>query len=305
VLDPWQQYSGWLFDLHTQRWTPIPVSPIAGPTNHVDPITVAFLEGRLLVWGLTKGPPHGAALDTEAMRWKPIADAPINLRVRALARAAGDKLYVWSGFGPGSPLNNGGFGPQNDGAVYDATRDQWKRLPEPKAQIGLYGQAAALRGDRFIVFGGRAPGGQRPMGAVVRSGIIFDPADVSWDLIPDSPFDIAIMPACAAAGDELFIWSGQSAAAEVAGASKLCTEAAVYNFVTRKWERLPEAPLKPRSLSFTKGSGRTVTVWGGWDSSANPAKFHRDAATFDLEKRVWRRIPDLPGDVPYALHPGW
>jgi hypothetical protein len=113
------------------------------------------------------------------------------------------------------------------------------------------------------------------------------------------------MPACAAAGDELFIWSGKSAAAEVAGESKLCTEAAVFNFVTRNWERLPESPLPPRSLSFAKCSGRTVTVWGGWDSSGRTAKFYRDAATFDLEKRVWQRIPDLPGEVPDALHPGW
>src|SRR5688572_861906 len=154
VLDPRQQFSGWLFDLHTQRWTPIPISPIPGGTNNLDLITAAFLEERLVIWGLTKGPPHGAALDIETMRWKPIADAPINLRVRALARATGNKLYVWSGFGPGSPLNNGSYGPQNDGAVYDAQLDKWQRLPEPKVLVGLYGQAAAIRDDKFVVLAG-------------------------------------------------------------------------------------------------------------------------------------------------------
>src|SRR3954466_78350 len=40
VLDPLQQYGGWLFDLHTQKWQVVAPSPIGGPTSFRDPITV-------------------------------------------------------------------------------------------------------------------------------------------------------------------------------------------------------------------------------------------------------------------------
>ena len=293
VLDPWQQYSGWLFDLHAQRWTPIPVSPIPGTTNNLDPITAAFLENHLVVWGLTKGPPHGAVLDTGTMRWKPIADAPINVRVRALARTTGEKLYVLGGFGPNPPLHNARFGPQNDGAVYDLKLDEWQKLPEfGVGPRGFYGHAIANWRDRVVVFNGRG-------------GAVLDQAKGAWEPIPATPTDNSIMAACTVADDQMLIWSGRSAAADATGETKACADAAAFDFVTRKWEQLPGAPLAPRYLSNAKSSGRTVTIWGGWDSSERPAEFHRDAATFDLEKRLWQRIPDLPGEVPYALHPGW
>jgi N-acetylneuraminic acid mutarotase len=293
VLNPWQQFSGWLFDLHAQRWTPIPVSPIPGGTNNLDPITAAFLEGQLVVWGLTKGPPHGAALDVETMRWKPIAEAPINVRVRALAQPIGEKLYVLGGFGPNPPLINARFGPQTDGAVYDLGADEWQKLPDfGVGQRGFYGHVVTRWGDRIVVFDGRG-------------GAILDQGKGGWEPIPATPSDNGGMAACTVANGEMLIWSGRSAAAAAAGKTQACADAAVFDFVTRKWEQVPHSPLAPRYLSYAKAKDRTVTIWGGWDSSARPAKFYRDAATFDLEKRVWQRIADLPGDVPYALHPGW
>jgi hypothetical protein len=296
VIDPFQRYGGWLFDLHGEKWNPIPISPMQGRTGTLDTIVVAFINDRLLVWGMTKGPPHGAILDPKAMQWKPIAEAPVAVRFRAATAVIGEKLVIWGGYGPRAPR---GVGPLSDGAVYDVSKDTWEKMADAPGPPADYGYVWTAWKDRFALFGGR---NRRD---VPRTGLIYDPATKSWDAIVASPFDVAIQAACTVHEDQLFLWSGNSAAQAAAGKTVNSPAAVIYDFKKAQWQQLPDAPIPPRALSFAQTNGSKVTVWGGWDSSESPAHFFRDGATYDFAQGTWRKIPDLPADIPYALHPGW
>ena len=292
-------YGGWLFDLHTQKWTAIPISPISPPGGNKDPRTCAIVDDKVVVWGITTGPTNGAVLDTKTMKWKPMAEAPVAPRYRAAAGVIGTKLLVWGGYGPLNHPNPRPSGPLTDGAVYDVARDTWQRMPDPPVPMPTYGYVSAVWKDRLVLFGGHA-------GKVVtRSGLTYDPAANSWEAMPQSPLDVGVQSACAVNKDKLFLWSGNSMASAAAGRSGHTRDAIAYDFKTREWKKLPEPPIGPRSLAYARAHGTKLTVWGGWDSSASPAKSFTDGATYDMDQGVWQKIPDVPGKTPYSLHPGW
>ncbi|MCI0463698.1 MAG: hypothetical protein L0Z62_42730 [Gemmataceae bacterium] len=289
VLDPARKYSGWLFDLAASKWKGIPESPVPGPDGIWDPIVVSFADRQLVFWGYSKGPPHGAVLDLATFKWRAMPETPIALRFRALHATIRNKLMFWGGYP--NLLQNGG--------VFDLTGHTWERLPDAPIKFSTYMVSAIWR-DRFVVFGGRTGEG------AVRKGAIYDPIKRSWDRMADAPFDVGIMSACAVSGDQLFLWSGQAAPPKAAGSGQVTPAGALYDFGKREWSKIPEAPIAPRNLAFARAVGKQVVVWGGWVSGSNqPPRFLRDGAIYDLDKRTWKRIPDLPGEVPMALHPGW
>ena len=290
ALDPGAGYAGWLFDLDARRWTKVPPSPIAAPQGIMDPIAAAFVGSELVVWGAMNGDVQGAVLDTQALRWRPVARAPVVPRYRCVTAVLGSRLMVWGGYGPLGPRR---IGPQEDGAIYDASNDAWTRLPPPPVPGHRYGCAAGVIGGRFVVFGGTIGG------HAARGGMTFDPATGKWDVIPDAPAHVGAMAACAAAGDRLFVWSGTPDG----GGGGATAEGAVYDLRTRRWTKLPEAPIPPRLLGFARLDEHGATVWGGWESS--PEAFLMDGARYDFDKQAWRAIAPLPADVPKEMHPGW
>lgn len=287
ALDPAAGYGGWLFDLHAEKWSTIPQSPIAPPRGNMDPVAAAFVGGELVVWG-AEADIQGAALDTRTLKWRPIANAPVVPRRRCVTAVVGTKLLVWGGYGR---LNERMTGPLDDGAVYDAASDTWAKLPPPPVEGPRYGPAAAESNGRLVLFGGRGRAGV-PFG-----GAVYDVAAGACDTLPDAPLDIGVNGACAADKERLFVWSGSSVAGGGAPGGM------VYDFRTRKWSKLPEAPIPPRLLSFARVHGSSLTVWGGWVST--PPAFMMDGATYDALTGTWDEIATLPGDVPYEMHPGW
>ena len=292
VVDPDDQFGGRLFDVRGGRWMEIPPSPVDGPGLSGDAITCTFVgDDRLVVWGRT-GHVQGAVLDTKAMKWSPMAAAPIVPRYRCAVASAGGKLFVWGGYGP---LGPGRIGPLEDGAVYDVGTNTWEKMPGPPVPGHRYGVSACVWNDRFVLFGvsGR---GVRPLGT------IFDPATRTWEKTAECPFDVGVHSAASVAGDRLFLWSGSFNGGGGGGESP---DAAAYDFRTRKWQKLPDAPIPPRNLASARANGSRVTVWGGWTSDRERTSSLRDGATYDFDTGAWEKIASLPAGVPYELHPGW
>jgi hypothetical protein len=288
-------YGGWLFDLDTARWSTVPKSPVAAPRGLLDPIAFAFVGRHLIVWGAIGSDPEGAVLDTTTMKWRPMAQAPVTPRFRSLAAAVNDKLVVWGGYGLQGPRGQRGpIGPLADGAVYDVPTDTWVKMPPAPVADFPYGSSCVVWRGRFVVVGGRI--GR----TFVRSPMVYDPATRKWDTLPPLPMELAVNGTAAALADRLFMWSGSSSANDAA-----TPNGAVFDFWTRQWKPLAEAPVDPRSLAFAKAAGSAVTVWGGWSQGRRRVNFHRDGATYDIDKGTWTQILDLPADVPYEMHPGW
>ena len=286
-VDPGTGYGGWLFDLHAEKWTTIPPSPIAPPRGSMDPIAAAFVGHELVVWGADDGDVQGAALDTKALTWRPVAKAPVPPRYRCVTAVAGTKLLVWGGYGPWDERRSG---PLDSGAVYDAPTDTWTKMPPAPVEGAPSWSAGAESNGRLVVVG-YWPGGRQ-------GAMVFDPAAGKWEALPDVPFAAGSYSSCAADKDRLFVWSGNPP-----GARGATAEGAVYEFAKRKWQKLPEAPIEPRVLAFARVQGPAVTFWGGWLSS--PTEFMMDGATYDAASRTWKAIARLPGDAPYEMHPGW
>jgi hypothetical protein len=295
ILDPSRRYSGWLFRAKNAEWKEIPESPIQGPNRTWDPIQVAATANSVFVWGLSLGPPHGALLDTRTMKWEEIPEAPIALRYRARQAVIGTKVIVWGGY------------PKflKDGAIFDLERKVWEKLPEAPIPYWTNMVSAAWNG-KFVVFGGRDP---RLPGRGSRNGAIYDVTNHRWERITEAPLDIGIMSACTVVGDTLFLWAGQAGPTELASRGMPTPDGAVYDLVNKKWRQIKPAPIPPRSLSFACPLGKDcVAVWGGWSEANDRSKqahFHRDGAIYNLTTDTWSRLPDLPAEIPYGLHPGW
>jgi hypothetical protein len=274
AIDPDARYSGWLFDLETHKWTQVPESPLVRDSV-MDPIVVAFVGESLVVWGYTRPPLHGAVLNLKTMKWAPMAEAPIKRRFRAPYGVIGKKVIVWGGY----------FNHLQDGAVYDVERDAWEQMPAaPMLFSG--GIARDVWRDRFLIFGGGRGHG---------AGALYDPTGRTWEQIEPAPLDVGIASACTISGDRLFLWSGDKTVKD---------NGAVYDLARKEWKKIAPSPLEPRQLSFAHAAANRVTVWGGWVSDT-PARFFRDAAVYDLDTDRWEKLPDLPAELPYALHPGW
>jgi len=299
VIEPRRQCGGWLFDLHTQKWISIPVSPFAGPPAGTTAISLALVDRQLIVWGHTNGGADGSILDPKTMQWRRMAASPVSVRFRAATAVIGDQLLVWGGYGHNDPNNPRRFGPLADGAVYDVTQDKWEKMPDTPVAMPTYGYVWTRWNDRLVIFGGRT--GQ----VVCRTGVIYDPGAKSWEIINDCPFELGHQSACAVHKDRLLVWSGASPSAAVAGRTIYSRDCGMYDFGTKKWEKVPGAPMEPRLLAFARTQGDQIIIWGGWISGNRQGEFLTDAATYDAVNGVWQKLPDLPGKVPYALHPGW
>ncbi|MCI0457150.1 MAG: hypothetical protein L0Z62_09240, partial [Gemmataceae bacterium] len=287
VLNRGRKFSGWLLDLQSHKWKELPESPVGAKPTWISGGVAAVVDHRLIVWGDTKIAPYGAVLDTVTLKWSAIPDGPVAPRKRCPHAVIGKKLFVWGGYGPGfDPKEPDARGPLSDGAVYDLERKEWDDMPRAPIQF-KYGIAWGVWRDRFVLVGGK---GQRG------GAIYYDSPKRSWEKIPDAPFDVGINSACAISGDRLFVWSG---------AQKAAPNGAVYDFRKREWKKIAQAPIPPRQLAFAHAVGNRVVVWGGWVSDRDPGRFLRDGAIYDLDKGTWQKIPDLPGDVPFSLHPGW
>jgi N-acetylneuraminic acid mutarotase len=237
-----------------------------------------------------KGPASGAVLDAATLKWVEMPAAPVEPRFRGLTAVIGQKVLVWGGY-------PGGF---QDGAAFDAAKGTWEKLPKAPVPFCTNMVSAVWR-DRFVVFGGRAPGGQ-----CHRAGAVYDPAARTWEKVKEVPIDVGVASACAVSGDRLFLWSGQAGPVAAAGRGESTPDGAVFNFATRRWESVPEAPLAPRQGALAHPAGTRIIVWGGWKSTPQGGgTFSRDCAVYDPGKDDWQAFPDFPGKVPYQLHPGW
>ena len=131
--DPGEQTNGVAYDPATDSWRTLPPAPIA--PDRSDP-AYAWTGGELIVWG---GALHssievqrfgaasgGAAFEPQTNRWRTIPDAPIAPRSDAAFGWTGKEFVVWGGV---AGTKSDGLRKFNDGAAYDPSSNQWRRLP--------------------------------------------------------------------------------------------------------------------------------------------------------------------------------
>jgi len=106
-----------------------------------------------------------------------------------------------------------------------------------------------------------------------------------WTRLADAPF-ARTGSASVWTGRALIVWSGASRD----GAYH--RDGALYDARSRRWQRIPPAPIPGRSAAAATWTGRTLVVWGGYGAPGGRA--FGDGAVFDPVSRSWTKIPTAP-----------
>jgi N-acetylneuraminic acid mutarotase len=238
----------------------------------------------MLIWGGYKGkyiradsfPADGAIYDPATGKWEKLPEAPIKGRFKHTAIWTGKEMIVWGG-------NRARFGEGPEafrGATYDPRSHKWKKLP--KGPIKRNGHTAIWTGRRMIIWGGFGRLGYYANGAS------YDPASGKWERIPKAPIPGRSEHTAIWTGKKMIVWGGQKTTKE--GPVRIFADGAIYDPESRKWEKLPKAPIKARIAHTAIWTGKKMIIWGGIGSRGS----FGDGAAYDPESGSWEKLPKAP-----------
>jgi hypothetical protein len=255
---------GAAYDPATRTWRTIAASPLAPRGG-----SVAVWTGKeMLVFGgvgpdskPTTGVAYsdGAAYNPSANTWRKLAPTPRSLGHLtdggSYAVWTGKVMLVWGFFGneSGTPRGGGSLA----AATYNPATNRWKTGAIAPTEFG--GGHAFWTGKEMLVWGSSSSGHL--------GGLSYDPTTRRWASLPASPLGRVSRI------DMLGVWTGtymvvgggcplvpgDGCASAVIGAAPkgLQRDAAMYDPVTNKWTRLPDAP-----VGFV-GNFRVADIWTG------------------------------------------
>ncbi|QBI21721.1 hypothetical protein ER308_20565 [Egibacter rhizosphaerae] len=254
-------------------WETLP----ALPDDRRDP-TLAGLEDGLLAWSGRDADDQferdGFVLRSFDGRWSEVASAPIAGRYEPATASTGRRVFVWGGArAVRTPQNERDDDAYADGAVYDAERDEWRRLPD--APLPPVARPSGMwDGDRFVV--------------VSASGAAaYDPGQDAWQRLPDPPGHVE--PAVVTAVDDELRLLASDWEDEIVAAS----------LREGQWEveAVADLPASPRAVSPepTDDDPRRAGAW-----SAESAEVVLAESGWPVHAPPW----DAPGGGPAALVDG-
>jgi hypothetical protein len=300
---------GAAYDPTTRTWTAIAASPLAPRVG-----SVAVWTGKeMLVFGGT-GPDTspgaysgGAAYNPSANTWRKLAPTPRSLGTLtdsgSYAVWTGKVMLVWGFFGDGD--GDGSLA----AATYNPATNRWATGAIAPAPAPLFGDAF-WTGTEMLVWG--TPAGHP-------EGLSYDPATRSWASLPAAPLgDVSRSDMLAAwTGTYMVVGGGvtvnrkhkdQDGRTKVKRlglkpTTTLQKDAALYDPVTNRWTRLPDAP-----VGF-EGSATAARGWDIW-TGASVITIEDGVAggrplSLDLATMQWSLGPKAPVPGRQEAHELW
>ena len=250
---------GAAYDPATNRWTPLPTSPLSPRVYN----SVVWTGRQMIVWGggvtgeqaeqpatQVVGPgtlfDDGAAYDPSTNQWTLLPKAPIKGRSGQVAVWTGKEMVLWGGAGIGESLE--AF---DDGAAYDPATEQWRVIAKSPLPAGA-GYTGVWTGRVMLVYGG-------PKGR----GAAYDPAVDAWRELPKAPFAPLVLPVSVWTGRVMLVWGANPRAPDPSVGTAI---GAVYNPESNQWIRLPKTPGATGFGQTAVWTGRDMLVWGGFNA---------------------------------------
>src|SRR5205807_4897393 len=142
-------------------------------------------------------------------------------------------------------------------------------------------------------------------------GAAYEPGADRWQVLPPAPVAGRFGTSAVWSGREVLFWGGQAGAdtrglhlppPTATGGLHLppptgtFADGAAYDPATRRWRKLPAAPIGARTGHQAVWTGREMVVWGGYPRCCPIDSVIHDpaAAAFDPATNRWRRIADVP-----------
>jgi hypothetical protein len=126
---------------------------------------------------------------------------------------------------------------------------------------------------------------------------------MDWTTSPDGWTQLAAPPeiregaAQVWTGAELLVWGGSIV--DGTDDERPVNDGIGYLARANAWDRIPPAPIAPRSYPASAWTGTELLVWGGWDGSWNDGEPGTlgDGAAYDPVAGRWRELPPAPIDA--------
>ncbi len=236
-------------------------------------VTAARVASEIfVVGGFTADGTNSARVDAyspERNTWRQIADLPVTVD-HAMSATWRGKLYVAGGYAADRARLT---------TLFSYSNGSWARLPAMPEERAAAG-AAIVRGKLYVVGGvtAGASGGR----ALARNALVYDIARRRWSSIP-GPSPREHLGVTALAG-RVYAVGGR-----LAGGDTNLALLESYVPGAKKWRRLRPVPSR-RGGTAVAGLGRWLVSAGG----ETPTVTIRTVYRYDVRKRRWSRLPNLP-----------
>lgn len=207
-------------------------------------VTSRTTSSRRVTAGPTPGSGSATAQQLARFHWSQLPPAPVEPRDSASLAWTGHELVVWGGIVD----DHAGGRPIGDGAAFNPTSNQWRRLASAANLEPRWNAVTLWTGTEVLVIGGAA-GETGP----ARDGA-YDPTADRWRVLPPRPSGLT--------GTLSGVWDGQEAL--VMSANR---QAAAYNPVANQWRALPPLPELPTyevAQIAPVWAGTRLLVWAEW-----------------------------------------
>lgn len=256
-------YDGALYNSASKSWTLIKKPDWWTPrssTWEFDPRqTVTWTGGKLIVWGgvdNTNNKPLGAIYDPKAKTWSKINTDSIYAPLRIGGHSAiwtGSKMVIWGGY---AGMSDAFRAITNEGAIYDAAKDDWLPTVVQKAPYARAGHQAIWTGQKMVIVSG---GGVSSRPEISSTGGQYDLETGEWTTYVNEQMAERVGHRAVWNGEEILIIGGRS--------NRLKTffgELYAYSPFTNHWRTLPGATTPPsRVAPSIVWTGSSAIVWSG------------------------------------------
>ena len=270
--------------LQPGQWAPVADSPTARQE-----LASAVQGGIVWVLGGLNGSQSTAKVegyDQVANTWQAGPDLPLPLHHEVAATYKGE-VIVAGGWVP----QNGVLNAMTSDAVYALRGGKWVTLPHLRHARAA--AAAAVAGDKLVVFGGQADG------KLVPQTEVWD--GKSWTDGPDLPTPRDHLGG-ASDGTYVYAVGGRQLSAD-----KNVGDVDRLDPSSGSWKKLPSLPTPRGDLGATVVGGRLIAMGGESATGAFPT-----VESFDINKKQWSGLPPMRtprhgltaatvGDSVYAL----
>ncbi|HEX7743827.1 MAG TPA: kelch repeat-containing protein [Micromonosporaceae bacterium] len=196
--------SGSAYVPDTNRWYPLPASPLAGRRaagtwTGTEMVIVGGEGAPDANIGGTKAFADAAAYNPVTHTWRRLPPLPAP-RKDATATWTGTEVLVVGGQA-GAPS----YQMYTDGVAYNPATNRWRRIPA--MPVGRVEHAAIWTGHQLLVWGGRTwrgDGWTTPL-----RGYAYNPARNRWTPMPTSPLRARVGHAAVWTGSRMLIWGGE------------------------------------------------------------------------------------------------
>lgn len=252
-------------------WSPLPEAPV-GPSANFSNLAAVTRGRQVIVVAGASGAQRrveALSLDVRTGAWRRVRAPRLRWRTGLSLVSASGGALVWGGATDRGALADGA-------RISNGSAPRWRSLPPGPLSPRAF-HAAAWAGTQMLVWGGLRDGRR------LADGATFRPRSGKWQLLPSAPLRPRSHAVAVWTGREVLIWGGSATTGARSQAAHFTADGAAYDPASRRWRRLPKAPVSSTESTNGVWTGTSFVVWNG-----------AEGAVYTPRLDTWRKLPAAP-----------